>query len=102
MRYIRPYQSIGRAGKGVASIDICYAAAAYKSVAESEYYHTRCTNVAVACADFATTDVNNQRKDLNPRDPPYRCTRIFLQRTLPPAAEVTVEKGPCFSFEVET
>lgn len=29
MRYIDHYKLIGRAGKGMASIDICYAVAAY-------------------------------------------------------------------------
>ena len=32
----RPLNTLGRAGKGMASIDICYAVAAYKSVAEKQ------------------------------------------------------------------
>ena len=56
MRYIRPYQSIGRAGKGMASIDICYAVAAYKSVAESEILCIRYKHSFVPGADSGIAD----------------------------------------------
>lgn len=66
----------------MASIDICYAAAAYKSVAESENNSTHCTDVAVAGADFVTTDMNCRRTDLNTGDACYQCARFLYTEHL--------------------
>lgn len=48
----------------MASIDICYAVAAYKTVAESENIFTRYTLFTVALADFVTTDIVSRLKDV--------------------------------------
>jgi hypothetical protein len=78
----------------VASIDICYAAAAYKSVAESEYNHTRCKKLAIACADLVTTDVNSQCNDLVAVGP-RAGTDDTTHRMPPRTADATILKEAC-------